>query len=35
MTMRHLTEERKQEIVAEVLAARANSKQFLLELNYD
>jgi predicted nucleotidyltransferase len=30
--MRHLTEERKQEIIAEVLAARANREQFLLEM---
>jgi len=30
--MTQLTEERKQEIIAEVLAARANRKQFLLEM---
>lgn len=30
--MRHLTEERKQEIIAEVLAARANREQFLGEM---
>ncbi|MCA2625919.1 MAG: nucleotidyltransferase domain-containing protein, partial [Microcystis sp. M20BS1] len=30
--MTQLTEERKQEIIAEVLAARANREQFLLEM---
>ena len=29
---RHLTEHRKQKIIAEVLAARANREQFLLEM---
>jgi predicted nucleotidyltransferase len=32
MIMRHLTEARKQEIIAEVLAARANREQFLLSM---
>ncbi len=30
--MRHLTEETKQEIIAEILAARENREQFLLEM---
>ena len=30
--MRHLTEETKQEIIAELLAARENREQFLLEM---
>ena len=30
--MRHLTEETRQEIIAEVLAARENREQFLLEM---
>jgi predicted nucleotidyltransferase len=30
--IRHLTEGRKQEIIADVLAARANREQFLLEM---
>ena len=30
--MTQLTEERKQEIITEVLAARANREQFLLEM---